>query len=221
MLKADLHMHSEASYDAEGTVHEILAKAQEVGLDIVSVTDHDQIEASLEATELSKGYGVSAIPGVEVSTAEGHVLAWNVDETPEMGEPVEETIEEIRGLGGVACIPHPFQRLRHGVGGVEDCDAVEIYNSRLLTGLSNRKAGRFARRRDLPVVAGSDAHIVEMVGQAYTIVDAEEARADEVMEAIVDGKTEVGGRRTPWRYSIRQFAAGGARKLKARLLSLI
>lgn len=171
----------------------------------------------MKAVELAEGYDVTAIPGVEVSTSKGHVLAWNVEEAPEMNRSVEDTIEEIRALGGVACIPHPFQRLRHGVGGVENCDAVEIYNSRLLTGLSNRKARRFARRRDLPVVAGSDAHIVDMVGQAYTIVDADEATADEVMEAIKACRTEVGGRRTPWRYSLRQFAAGGGRKLKAFL----
>ncbi len=216
-MKADLHLHSGASYDAEGSVEEILEKADEVGLDVLAVTDHDQIGASLEAVELSEEYDVSAIPGVEVSTADGHLLAWNVDEVPEKDRPVEETVEEVRDLGGVACIPHPFQRLRHGVGGVEDCDAVEVYNSRLLTGMSNRKAGRFARRRGLPTVAGSDAHIVDMVGQAYTVVDSEDDSADAVMEAVKEGRTEVGGRRTPWRYSIRQFAAGGARKAKAFL----
>lgn len=215
MLKADLHLHSSASYDAEGSVDEILAHAEEVGLDVVAVTDHDQIHASLEAVGRADDYDVVAVPGVEVSTADGHLLAWNVTEVPEKGLPVEETVEEVRALGGVACIPHPFQRMRHGVGGVEKVDAVEVYNSRLLTGMSNRKAGRFARRRDLPTVAGSDAHIVDMVGQAYTIVDVDDDSADSIMEALKAGKTEVGGRRTPWRYSIRQFAAGGARKLKA------
>lgn len=217
MLRADLHLHSGASYDAEGSVEEILEKAEEFDLDVLAVTDHDQIDASLEAVELSEEHEVSAIPGVEVSTEDGHLLAWNVEEVPEKDQPVEDTVEEVRSLGGVACIPHPFQRLRHGVGGVEDCDAVEVYNSRLLTGMSNRKAGRFARRRGLPTVAGSDAHIVDMVGQAYTIVDADDDSPDAVMEAVKAGRTDVGGRRTPWRYSIRQFAAGGARKAKAFL----
>lgn len=216
-MRADLHLHSGASYDAEGSVDEILEHAEEVGLDVLAVTDHDQIQASLDAADLSEDYEVSAIPGVEVTTSDGHLLAWNVTEVPERGMPVEATVEEVRALGGVACIPHPFQRLRHGVGGVEDCDAVEVYNSRLLTGMSNRKAGRFARRRDLPTVAGSDAHIVDMVGQAYTVVDSEDDSPEDVMEAVKDGRTEVGGRRTPWRYSIRQFAAGGARKVKAFL----
>ncbi|MFW5929122.1 MAG: PHP domain-containing protein, partial [Halobacteriota archaeon] len=196
-LKADLHVHSGSSYDGEGSVDEILDAAEESGLDVVAVTDHDEIDASLEAVEEAVERDVVAVPGVEVSSADGHVLAWNVRERPRRGRPVEDTVDEIRDLGGVAVIPHPFQRLRHGVGGVEDCDAVEVYNSRLLTGWSNRQARRFASGHGLPMVAGSDAHIVDMIGRAFFHVDADSRTADAVVDAVVAGDTEVGGKRTP------------------------
>ncbi|MDZ7688468.1 MAG: PHP domain-containing protein [Halobacteriales archaeon] len=219
MLKADLHIHSEASYDCESSVDEILESAVEESLDVVAVTDHDEIHASHEAVESAPEYDLTAVPGIEVSTADGHLLALGVEEKIPAGEPVERTIEKVRERGGVAIIPHPFQRMRHGVGAVRDCDAVETYNSRLLTGIANRRARRFARANDLPEVGGSDAHIPAMVGQTYTEIDAE-ADADAVLKAIRDGRTEVHGRRTPLLHTAQQFAARVPGRVKHDLLSL-
>jgi predicted metal-dependent phosphoesterase TrpH len=52
---------------------------------------------------------------VEVSTAHGHLLAIGVERMPPRREPYDETIEWIHEHGGVAVVPHPFQRSRHGV----------------------------------------------------------------------------------------------------------
>jgi predicted metal-dependent phosphoesterase TrpH len=219
MLKADLHVHSVGSYDGKASVDEILDAAEDAGLDAVAVTDHDEIEKSLEAAERASGRGIVAVPGVEVSTADGHLLALGVEERPPAGEPVAETTERVRELGGAAVVPHPFQRTRHGVGAVEDTDGVETYNSRLFTGLANRRARRFARKNGLPELAGSDAHIAEMVGRAYTTVDAERD-PDSLIDGIKNGRTETHGRRTPWALSARQFGARIPGRVKKALLSL-
>jgi hypothetical protein len=219
MLKADLHIHSEASYDCESSIDEILEAAVEESLDVVAVTDHDEIRGSHEAVESASDYGLTAIPGIEVSTADGHLLALGVEEKIPAGEAVEVTVEKVRERGGVAVIPHPFQRLRHGVGAVRDCDAVEVYNSRLLTGIANRRARRFARANDLPELGGSDAHIPEMVGQTYTEIDAE-PEVESVLDAIREGRTEVHGRRTPLLHTAQQFAARVPGRVKHDLLSL-
>ncbi len=94
--------------------------------------------------------------------------------------PFDETLDRIREQGGLAVIPAPVSGSRHGVfehiskDELATADAIEVYNSRLLTGRSNRQAERFARRRGLPMTAGSDAHIAEMVGQAVTNVGTDE-----------------------------------------------
>lgn len=221
MLKADLHVHSGASHDARGSVKEILERAREVGLDVVAVTDHDSIQRSLEAVERAPQHGLLAVPGVEVSTRDGHLLALGVGELPRPDRPLRETVERVRSLGGVAVVPHPFQRTRHGAGAVTDCDAVETYNSRLLMGIANRRARKFAERRGLPGLAGSDAHTVRMVGRAYTLVDAAmDAGVDEVLEAIRVGGVEPAGRRTPVSLSARQFVLNGGRKVTGSLLSV-
>ena len=226
MLAAELHSHSSLSHDGRDPVDLLLGQAQAVGLDALAVTDHDEIEASLAAVEKAEEYGLVGIPGLEVSTAAGHVLALGVREAVPPGLSFGETLDRIRRLGGIAVVPHPFQESRSGVLAnisqetLTAADAIEVYNSRLLTGRSNRQAERFARRNGMPMTAGSDAHISEMVGQAVTRIDAAERSVDAILEAIREGHTTVEGKRTPWRISFRQAAGGVKRRVQRRLSDL-
>ena len=197
-VRIDPHVHSEGSYDAADPVELLLEQAAEIGLDAIVVTDHDVIHESLRAAALAPEYGLVGIPGVEVSTADGHLLAIGVEEMPPRRRPLDETAAWVRDRGGVSIVPHPFQRSRHGVrkptlrecvapagaeadatagdaanaanaaGGSCGVDAVEVYNSWLFTGYKNRRARRFADAYDVPGVAGSDAHTVPYVGRAFT-----------------------------------------------------
>lgn len=225
MLTAELHCHSSLSYDGRDPVDMLLAQAKAVGLDVLVVTDHDEIDASLSAAEQAPDYGILGIPGMELTTQEGHLLALGIEELIPPGLPFSESLERIHEQGGIAVVPHPFQKSRHGVAPhitseeLASADALEVYNSRLLTGRSNRRAERFAARRGLPMTAGSDAHIAEMVGQAVTEVDAAERTVESVLDAIREGRTSVIGSRTPWRISLRQFGGGIKRRIARAVLS--
>jgi predicted metal-dependent phosphoesterase TrpH len=227
VLSVELHTHSALSYDGRDPVDLLLSQAAAVGLDAVAVTDHDEIDASLEAVDLAPEYGLVGIPGMEVTTAAGHVLAFGIDELVPAGLSFDDTLDHIHDQGGIAVVPHPFQKSRHGVAHkitrdqLASADAIEVYNSRLLTGRANRQAERFAERRSLPMTAGSDAHISEMVGQAVTHVDAEEASVPAILDAIADGRTSVEGRRTPWTISFRQAAGGARRRIVRGLADLL
>ena len=70
---------------------------------------------SVRAAELAADYGLIGIPGVEVSTAHGHLLAIGVERMPPRRVSYAETITWIHDHGGIAIVPHPFQRSRHGV----------------------------------------------------------------------------------------------------------
>ncbi len=226
VLTAELHCHSSLSYDGRDPVERLVEQAAAVGLDALAVTDHDEIDASLEAVDLAPEYGLVGIPGLEVTSRAGHVLALGVREIIPDGEPFVETIDRIHALDGIAVVPHPFQKSRSGVGPnvtedeLSSADALEVYNSRLLTGRGNRRAREFAEARGLPMTAGSDAHIAEMVGQAVTQIDVEEPTAAAIVEAIRAGRTEVLGSRTPWRISFRQAAGGAKRRVRDRLRDL-
>ncbi len=221
-FKVDMHVHSEGSFDGKEPVELILEQASDIGLDAIVVTDHDEIDESLEAAEKASEYGLIGIPGVEVSTMHGHLLAIGVEERPEEGMPYEDTIEKIRELGGAAVVPHPFQRSRHGVRkkNVGEPDAIEVYNSWLLTGYRNRRTKKFARRRDIPGVAASDAHSLATIGRAYTDIkiegadSVEDVSADDVVEKLRESDHDIHGRRVPMYKSIGHFVKAGVRKTK-------
>ncbi|WP_336345653.1 PHP domain-containing protein [Halalkalicoccus ordinarius] len=221
-IAVDPHVHSDGSYDGHEPVELILEHAADIGLDGVVITDHDEIEESLYAAEIAPEYGLIGIPGVEVSTAHGHLLALGVEEQPSPGQPFADTVEEVRELGGVAAVPHPFQRSRHGVRKrrIDDCDAVEVYNSMLFTGYRNRRARAFAERNGYPKLGASDAHYLPNVGRAYTEITLETdhglTRADvtreTIIEALAEGSTAIQGKRTPIHKSTRQYAKGAVKK---------
>jgi predicted metal-dependent phosphoesterase TrpH len=227
VLSVELHAHSSLSYDGRDPVDSLLERASAIGLDGLAVTDHDEIEASLDAAARAGEYGLVGIPGMEVTSEAGHVLALGVEELVPAGLPFRETLDRIHDQGGIAVVPHPFQESRSGVlanvsrDALREADAIEVYNSRLLTGRANRQAEQFASEVGMPMTAGSDAHISEMVGRAITRVDTDERTVSAILEAIAEGRTTVEGRRTPWRISFRQAAGGVKRRVTARVRSLL
>jgi predicted metal-dependent phosphoesterase TrpH len=216
-LTIDPHVHSEGSFDANYPVETLLERAVEAELDAIAVTDHDGIAESRRAAALAPEYGLLGIPGVEVSTAQGHLLALGVDERPPPGLSYADTVEVVQGWGGVAVAPHPFQRSRHGVrrqpllgSGV---DAVETFNACTFLGRRTRQAAAFASDRGLPAVGGSDAHLPGQVGLGVTDVTVDATVDDPtgvdvaaVLEAIRVGETTVRGRRTSMRGYVRKYA---------------
>ena len=111
MGKADFHVHSTYSRDGTTNVRAVLKRASTVGLDVVAITDHDDLRGSLTACELAGEYGVEAIPGVEVSSSDGHILALFVRQPIPAGRPLIETLLRIRDQGGIAVAPHPVNPL--------------------------------------------------------------------------------------------------------------
>jgi predicted metal-dependent phosphoesterase TrpH len=226
VLTVELHTHSELSYDGRDPVELLLEQAEAVGLDALAVTDHDEIEASLRAARLAPDYGLVGIPGVEITTSAGHVLGLGIEELIPAGLSFGETLDRIHRQGGVAVVPHPFQKSRSGVAAnvprteLARADAIEVYNSRLLTGRGNRRARAFAEAHGLPMTAGSDAHIGEMVGQAVTKIDADGRNAGAILDAIAAGRTVTDGKRTPWHISFRQAAGGAKRRVVNRIVAL-
>jgi predicted metal-dependent phosphoesterase TrpH len=185
------------------------------------LTDHDCIAGALAATERAETYGLLAVPGVEVSTADGHLLAIGVESRPPRDLPFAATVEWIRDAGGIAVVPHPFQRTRHGVpaGRITDCDGIEVFNAHTLTGFRNWQAVRFAARRGFARFAGSDAHDAGSVGRGYTEValDGDTPSVESVVDAMRAGRTRAAGQGAPKRQYVRKLASN-ARRRSAHIL---
>jgi predicted metal-dependent phosphoesterase TrpH len=219
----DLHVHTAGSYDCRASVESVLEHAAAAGLDGVAVTDHDTTAESVRATELAPDYGLLVIPGVEVSTADGHLLALGVTDAPDPGRSLAETARWVADRDGVSVVPHPFQRWRHGARrrqmDAADVDAIEVYNAHTLTGLRNGQARSYADSRGVPGVGGSDAHRPELVGRGHTVVRVPQNRdADQraILNAITAGRTVVRGTRTTARQYLRKYVTNAGLKTASR-----
>src|SRR6476659_715779 len=170
-IVADLHMHTSWSHDCQIPVEELLDHAEAEGLGAIAVTDHNVFGGAREAVERARGRDLVVIPGEEVKTKDqGEVIGLFLSEEIPRGLSFGETVDAIRGQGGIVYLPHPFDRLhaipepatlhRH----LAQVDVLEVYNARLLFEAYNDEALRFARKYDLTMGAGSDAHVLQGVG---------------------------------------------------------
>ncbi len=135
MLKAELHVHSSVS-DGADSVRKILKTAVEIGIDVISITDHDTVNGSLEAIELveEEKLPIHVISGVEISTSEGHVFwLYDISRDVDAGMCIEETCEIVRSMGGICFLSHPFDLFRNGclrLRCFRVVDGVEVFNAK-------------------------------------------------------------------------------------------
>lgn len=204
-LKIDLHVHTCYSYDAVTTLEDVVAYSKKRGLDGVAVTDHNTLKGALK---LQQENSFLIIPGMEISTRQGHVLAINITTSIPPTLDVRETIERVHEVGGIVVAAHPTTLMNGGLRTRIDSgfDAIEVINSSVVpfffSVYLNRK---IAERFRLPQTAGSDAHCPFEIGTAYTIVDAD-PKLDEIVEAIEKGATVPYGKPISWRMRVRREA---------------
>ena len=170
-ILCDLHMHTSWSHDCSIEPQELVDYAEAIGLGAIAVTDHNVFGGALEAVELARGRDLIVIPGEEIKTdGQGEVIGLFLQEGIPRGMSFGDTIAAIREQGGLVFLPHPFDRMhtvpdaatlhRH----LAEIDVFEVFNARVLFEASNDEALRFARKYNLTMGAGSDAHVLPGVG---------------------------------------------------------
>ena len=200
MTKFDLHIHSCYSENLYGTrllcppskslPEDIIKVAIEKGIKVIAVTDHDNINGSLKALEVSnlrKYRGkIIVIPGVEVSSKDGHILAYGIYEDIPKGLSAKETIRRIKNIGGFAVAAHPFN-VKFSLSekcikdNLNDLFGLEIANSH---SFKNKFTENFVKRNNLKYTAGSDAHTLKEIGLCYGVIEEDICNKEEFIEAI-------------------------------------
>ncbi len=203
--RADLHIHSNTG-DGLASVREIVDYAEHVlGLDVVAITDHDEIRGALAARDYAaqRNYRVQVVTGTEVTTRHGHLLCYGVERTYRYLGSLVGTVEAVRADGGWFVVPHPLSWLTLSVGerqlrgllarGPDYWpDAIEVLNP----SVSGRVAYARVRARNaaewgLAEWGGSDAHALHLVGTAVTRFPGR--TVDDLRRALAERATHAEG----------------------------
>jgi len=211
-LKIDFHVHTCYSNDCSTSLRDVIIYSKKRGLDGVVITDHNTVEGALKLQKNSNDE-IIIIPGIEVSTNVGHILGINVTVPIPRGLTVEETVERIHEAGGISIAAHPFAMYKSGIRfgekiASQGIDAIEVINSSVFPFfLFNRLSRRLAYRANLPQTGGSDSHLPEIIGLAYTIVGGVDVNSEieEIIRAVKKGLSIPCGKPVPWKIRLRKF----------------
>jgi hypothetical protein len=196
MNRFELHCHSRHSIsnvplDGMEDPVDIVRRAKRAGLAGVAITDHDNNRGWKEAGREAGKEGIVFIPGIEVSTGHGHILALGVTGMISSGLGIGETVDRIHEKAGIAVAAHPFDIRGYGCKDfLVETDAVETFNALSVDRFSNWLSKAKAKGAGMPAVSGSDAHTLSMIGRAAVESDAHDL--DSLLKAIRKGRVVPG-----------------------------
>lgn len=196
-LKLDMHIHSNRSPDGVTSTGRIVQRAKARNLDGISITDHDYFDPARQR-RLSEETDLVIVPGQEVTTNQGHVLAYFIEEEIESFRDASEVVADIHDQGGLAVMAHPF-RLRENYP--DDYfnlfDAIEVFNARSgdpdNEGTPNYYTRRVVEHNGIVArTGGSDSHVPWTVGNGITELETK-PELPAIREGILSGAAVVHG----------------------------
>jgi hypothetical protein len=215
----DLHVHSFFSKDATGSPESLFAAAKARGLSGIAITDHDTCEAHAYLKDHPGPADLLVVPGVEVSTAEGHLLCLGLTLPRLKGTPAREVMEQVKAGGGLAIPAHPFDQWRAGIRPAVldtlDIEAIEVFNAAVTSRSYNDKALAYATNRGLKMIAASDAHHSSAVGASTTAFEMDELTVPALLAAIRRGG-QPDGHYLSFREGMKKHFANWFRKVNPR-----
>ena len=190
MLKADLHIHTQYSMDCQTPLEKIIERCNELGINCIAVADHGTAEGALKLQQLAP---FRVIVAEEILTTQGEIMGMFLKETVPSGITPEEAVKRIREQGGLVNIPHPFETIRGSAlkeGYIDkiagDIDLMEVLNARSPFPANSNKARAFAQKHSITMGAGSDAHTVKEIGNAYVEMPEFNSK-EEFLKALKQG----------------------------------
>jgi predicted metal-dependent phosphoesterase TrpH len=185
--------------DCDTPLDKIITRCAEIGINCIAVSDHGTAEGALKIQSMAP---FRVIVAEEILTPHGEIMGMFLKETIPSGLSVEETLSRIKAQGGLVCIPHPFDAWRQSALDshilekiVEHIDIIEVFNARAILQRYSNKALDFARIYSLPGSAGSDAHTLNEIGDAYVEIPKFNGKED-FLKALQEGKI-CGSRTSP------------------------
>lgn len=214
----DLHTHtSPASPCSSAGADELVAEAKRIGLDAVCLTDHNHLWDPAAARELGQKHGIVVLRGNEITTAQGDMLVFGLEQDVQGIISLEELRAMAEEQGAFIIAAHPFRGFL--TVGVDELgldleramarpmfklvDALETLNSKV-TPDENRFSGQVAQGLGRPATGGSDAHQVDEVGIYATRFDKVITQQAELVAALRSGRYQP----VPYRKMLKEAGRG-------------
>ena len=179
--------------DSNSSLEDIVTRCLTVGISCISISDHGTIAGALKMQEIAP---FKVIVSEEILTSSGEIIGMFLkEEVPSTTRfPLEEAIAHVRAQGGLLYLPHPLDRIRHAALNpfhpedlLNQIDIIEVYNARSLRASDAKKTKILAEKFDLPCAAGSDAHLISEIGNAYVEMPEFNGKED-LCQALRQGK---------------------------------
>jgi len=191
LLKADLHIHSNYSFDSANTLEQIIERCRKAGINCIAIADHGTAEGALKMQKIAP---FPVVVAEALLTPSGEIMGMFLKETIPTNIPLAEAISRIKEQGGLVNVPHPFDTFtRVGLGGktmekiIGDIDIIEVLNARSPITTRSSQSFTFAEKYGKAGTAGSDAHTLMEIGNAY-IEMPEFNGKDEFLTSLRQGK---------------------------------
>jgi hypothetical protein len=208
MFKIDLHTHTEYSIDCKIDVRILMKQAIKIGLNAVAITDHDTNKGIKKAYE-NNDLNIIIIPGIEFTIEEGHLIGLFIEELPKKRLRLEELIDFIHREGGIAVAAHPldiFRRFTNLEENINILDGIEVANSSDLNIYKNmEKLMKICEEKERIFTAGSDAHVLEALGNTYMYTEENIEDIDILYSKIVNKELEISAKRTSILSRIKKY----------------
>ena len=217
MLKADLHVHTEFSFDCTTPLEKLIQRCLKQNIGCLAVTDHNTIQGAVKVKEMAP---FKVIVGEEIKTREGDLIGLFLQEEVPPGLSVVETAKLVKEQGGLVSLPHPFDRFRGSAmseKGMAELlpltDVIEAFNARNTLPSADRKAGELASTHGVALCAVSDAHSLGEIGKAYSLVPDFNYGPRDFLEALRQGNL-IKRRSNPLVHLISTYAKHKKRMLR-------
>lgn len=198
MMRMDLHIHTEHSFDCESSIAAIVRKSEEVGLDLIAVCDHETLSAVTLARDCSER--VKVIAAAEINTEQGvHIVGLFLKDEVH-SRHLLDVIDEIHSQKGLVLLPHPFRKGKGLLYLKEDnrgditeitaealskIDLIELATPRCRPEEIIRTHEFLKTHSDFPQVVASNAHSLDEIGRAYLELDIEKSDNETELKAAL------------------------------------
>ncbi len=196
VLAADFHVHA---FFGDGGLPpwEIAAEARRRGLEVIALTNHNQMVAARIGAWIGGSSAPLMLMGEEITSSNYHLVAVGITRTIGWRQSAADAIAAVHAQGGVAIAAHPVRRAWAAFDerAMTELDGLEI--AQPVIHLEDRAAGELAEfdRRvkahnpQVAPIGSSDFHHRAPLGLCRTYVLADERSASAVLDAIRQGRT--------------------------------